>query len=61
MVSETARITADGAPLVGDLVVPDGARGVVAFAHGSGSSRHSPRNRSVAEVLQQARLGTLLF
>ncbi|MFD8379822.1 dienelactone hydrolase family protein [Streptomyces sp. NPDC059679] len=61
MVSETARIAADGALLVGDLVVPDGARGVVAFAHGSGSSRHSPRNRSVAEVLKQARLGTLLF
>ncbi|MEU5025968.1 dienelactone hydrolase family protein [Streptomyces milbemycinicus] len=61
MVSETARIAADGALLVGDLVVPDGARGVVAFAHGSGSSRHSPRNRSVAETLQQARLGTLLF
>ncbi|ADI12029.1 hypothetical protein SBI_08911 [Streptomyces bingchenggensis BCW-1] len=61
MVSETARIATDGALLVGDLVVPDGARGVVAFAHGSGSSRHSPRNRSVAETLQQARLGTLLF
>lgn len=61
MVSETARIATDGALLAGDLVVPDGARGVVAFAHGSGSSRHSPRNRSVAEVLQQAGLGTLLF
>ncbi|MGY0056571.1 dienelactone hydrolase family protein [Streptomyces sp. LZ34] len=61
MVSETARIAADDALLVGDLVIPEGARGVVAFAHGSGSSRHSPRNRSVAEVLQRAGLGTLLF
>ncbi|GAA2339723.1 dienelactone hydrolase family protein [Streptomyces cuspidosporus] len=59
--SETARIAADGALLVGDLVVPRGARGAVAFAHGSGSSRHSPRNRAVAEVLQRAGLGTLLF
>jgi predicted alpha/beta-hydrolase family hydrolase len=41
--------------------VPDGAPGVVTFAHGSGSSRHSPRNRSVAAALNQAGLGTLLF
>src|SRR5438067_3435657 len=46
--------------LEGNLVVPDGARGVVLFAHGSGSSRHSPRNRYVARVLQDAGLGTLL-
>lgn len=58
---ETARIAADGAMLVGDLVAPEGSGGVVAFAHGSGSSRHSPRNRAVAEVLQRAGLGTLLF
>jgi dienelactone hydrolase len=45
----------------GDLVLPDGARTVVAFAHGSGSSRHSPRNRAVARVLQEAGLGTLLL
>jgi putative phosphoribosyl transferase len=44
-----------------DLVVPGGARGVVLFAHGSGSSRHSPRNRFVASVLQDAGLATLLF
>jgi predicted phosphoribosyltransferase/predicted alpha/beta-hydrolase family hydrolase len=43
------------------LVVPDGARVVVAFAHGSGSSRHSPRNRYVASVLNRAGLGTLLL
>ncbi|MEV1167956.1 alpha/beta family hydrolase [Nonomuraea sp. NPDC049784] len=45
----------------GDLVIPDAAQGVVIFAHGSGSSRHSPRNRYVAEVLNKAGLGTLLF
>src|SRR5437016_3877982 len=47
--------------LEGDLVVPDDARGIVLFAHGSGSSRHSSRNRFVAEVLQSANLATLLF
>ncbi|MEU1720558.1 dienelactone hydrolase family protein [Actinomadura sp. ATCC 39365] len=47
--------------MTGDLVVPDAARGVVVFAHGSGSGRHSPRNRYVAEVLNKAGLGTLLF
>jgi putative phosphoribosyl transferase len=41
--------------------VPEGAHGIVLFAHGSGSSRHSPRNRFVAEVLQQAGLATLLI
>ena len=47
--------------LAGHLTVPGQARGVVVFAHGSGSSRHSPRNRYVAGVLNQAALGTLLF
>jgi putative phosphoribosyl transferase len=47
--------------LNGDLVVPDGATGIVLFAHGSGSSRHSPRNRFVAEALQAAGLATLLI
>jgi putative phosphoribosyl transferase len=47
--------------LEGDLVMPAQASGVVLFAHGSGSSRHSPRNRLVASVLQQAGLGTLLM
>jgi putative phosphoribosyl transferase len=46
--------------LEGDLGVPAGAQGIVLFAHGSGSSRHSPRNRYVAEVLREARLATLL-
>jgi putative phosphoribosyl transferase len=47
--------------LGGHLTVPERARGLVVFAHGSGSSRHSPRNRSVARRLNQAGLGTLLF
>jgi putative phosphoribosyl transferase len=54
-------VPADGAALAGDLAVPDGARGVVLFAHGSGSSRHSPRNRAVASGLNQAEYGTLLM
>jgi putative phosphoribosyl transferase len=47
--------------LNGDLTLPVGARGVVVFAHGSGSSRMSPRNRFVARQLQEAGLGTLLM
>jgi predicted phosphoribosyltransferase/dienelactone hydrolase len=47
--------------LPGDLVVPAAARGLVVFAHGSGSSRLSPRNRGVAEALQHAGMATLLF
>lgn len=47
--------------LVGHLTVPEAARGVVVFAHGSGSSRHSPRNRYVAAALNTAGFGTLLF
>src|SRR5437868_3595386 len=49
------------AMLHGDVFVPDSATGVVVFAHGSGSGRHSPRNRFVAQVLQQAGLATLLM
>lgn len=47
--------------LDGDLVVPDHARGVVVFAHGSGSGRHSPRNRLVAKELQNGGIATLLM
>lgn len=47
--------------LGGQLILPEAASGVVVFAHGSGSSRHSPRNRYVASVLNRAGLGTLLF
>ena len=55
------RIEAGDARLDGDLAIPAGAEGIVMFAHGSGSSRHSPRNRYVAGVLQQAGLATLLM
>ena len=54
-------IPADGVRLCGDLHIPSGATGIVTFAHGSGSSRHSPRNRSVAGELQEAGLATLLM
>jgi len=54
-------ITAGPLTLEGDLAVPEGARGIVVFAHGSGSSRHSPRNQFVAETLRAGRLATLLF
>ncbi|HEY3001529.1 MAG TPA: hydrolase [Kribbellaceae bacterium] len=50
-----------GVRLAGDLAVPAGATGLVAFAHGSDSSRHSPRNQYVASVLNGAGLATLLF
>jgi dienelactone hydrolase len=46
--------------LEGNLIIPKGAEGIVVFAHGSGSSRHSPRNQYVAEVLNNAGLATLL-
>jgi putative phosphoribosyl transferase len=49
------------ARLAGNLTVPHSASGLVLFAHGSGSSRHSPRNRYVAKVLNEAGLATLLF
>lgn len=54
-------VMAGQARLGGTLAVPEGAQGLVIFAHGSGSSRHSPRNRSVAYSLRMAGLGTLLF
>ncbi|MFF8833240.1 dienelactone hydrolase family protein [Streptomyces sp. NPDC015131] len=58
---EAVSVPAGEVALAGDLVRPPDAPGVVAFAHGSGSSRHSPRNRAVARVLQEAGLGTLLM
>nr|BEK69383.1 phosphoribosyltransferase family protein [Kitasatospora purpeofusca] len=54
-------VRAAGVRLTGRLTVPDGARGTVVFAHGSGSGRHSPRNRRVAEELNRAGLATFLF
>jgi hypothetical protein len=55
------RIAAGPVTLEGDWCVPAGAVGLALFAHGSGSSRHSPRNQFVARVLQEAGTGTLLF
>ncbi len=57
----SVRIPADGAYLSGDLRLPPRARGLVVFAHGSGSGRLSPRNRFVAEFLERRGLGTLLL
>lgn len=58
---EEVEIPSRGVRLQAQLHLPVPARGVVLFAHGSGSSRHSPRNRFTAGVLQQAGLGTLLL
>ena len=58
---EDVAVPTAGATVAGNLTVPDGAVGIVVFAHGSGSSRRSPRNRYVAEVLNDAGLATLLF
>jgi len=57
----TVHIPAGTVELDGELILPSSATGVVLFAHGSGSSRFSPRNTYVAEVLQQHGIGTLLF
>jgi putative phosphoribosyl transferase len=54
-------VTAGRADVAGTLTLPGSARGIVLFAHGSGSGRHSPRNRYVADVLHQAQLATLLI
>ena len=55
------KVPADKMTLDGDLCIPSSARGLVVFSHGSGSSRHSPRNRYVAGELRQAGLATLLI
>lgn len=60
-IEETVLINADGVRLSGDLRLPTDCSGIVVFAHGSGSSRLSPRNRLVAERLVAGGLGTLLF
>ena len=59
--NRTVRIQAGAVQLEGELNVPEAARGIVIFAHGSGSSRHSPRNQFVARMLRDAGSGTLLF
>jgi putative phosphoribosyl transferase len=58
---EEIRVEAGSVALPGRITVPDSAQALVLFAHGSGSSRHSPRNQYVADVLIRAGLGTLLF
>jgi putative phosphoribosyl transferase len=59
--SRAVRISVESGALEGSLTIPAGARGLVLYAHGSGSSRHSPRNRAVAQVLQAAGFATLLI
>src|SRR6185503_12420326 len=58
---QLVRVTANSAELEGTLTIPTNARGVILFAHGSGSSRHSPRNRYVAKMMREGGLGTLLI
>lgn len=60
-IDEVVAVAAAGVALEGNLTVPAGSRGVVLFAHGSGSGRHSPRNRAVARALNRAGLATLLI
>ena len=60
MAEQAVHVPAGEVSLDGDLDLPDGARGIVLFAHGSGSSRLSPRNRHVARLLNEAGLATLL-
>ena len=60
-VEEEVRLAVDGVTLVGDLALPLRPQGVILFAHGSGSSRHSPRNRKVARALRASGLATLLI
>lgn len=59
--SRSVAIPLDGGYLQGDLTVPANARGLILFAHGSGSGRLSPRNRMVARRFQEQRFGTLVF
>src|SRR5437773_12444723 len=59
--SHTEQIPSGQVLLEGELLVPVSATGVVLFAHGSGSSRHSPRNQFVARTIREAGVGTLLF
>ncbi len=61
MEEHEVRLPAGAVTLEGNLGLPDDARGIVLFAHGSGSGRHSPRNRYVAEALREAGLATLLI
>lgn len=59
--ARTVEIPAGDIQLDGDMIIPVGAPGIVLFAHGSGSSRHSPRNQFVAHLIRKGGIGTLLF
>ncbi|MFI6576466.1 dienelactone hydrolase family protein [Nocardiopsis sp. NPDC050513] len=61
MAEHEVAVETAGVSLGGNLAVPEAPAGVVVFAHGTGSSRHSPRNRLVASVLQESGFATLLF
>jgi putative phosphoribosyl transferase len=60
-IKQLVEIKADAALLEGMLVLPDNARGLVLFVHGSGSRRHSPRNNYVAQILHERHMATLLM
>ncbi|WP_435157477.1 dienelactone hydrolase family protein [Haladaptatus sp. DFWS20] len=60
-IHQLVEIPVDGVELEGELIVPEGATGLVVFSHGSGSSRKSPRNNYVASVIRERGVGTLLF
>jgi len=60
-INRIVHIPANGIKLEGALMIPEEAIGIILFAHGSGSSRHSPRNNFVAQVLHKAGMGTLLM
>jgi len=61
MQTREVQIQSGSATLEGELSIPPNANGIVLFAHGSGSSRHSPRNQYVARVIREGGVGTLLF
>ena len=61
MIEKEISVTIDQATVEGNLTVPHNARGIVLFAHGSGSGRFSPRNQYVAKEFNKSRIGTLLF
>ncbi|MEP7339587.1 MAG: dienelactone hydrolase family protein [Acidobacteriota bacterium] len=60
-VSREVILSLNSIALAGELDIPAAASGLVLFAHGSGSSRHSPRNKRVAQIIREAGVGTLLF
>lgn len=60
-ISEEVKIPVDNVILEGEFIVPENARAIIVFSHGSGSSRFSPRNKAVAKYLQNRNFGTLLL